>query len=81
MADVTIHEISEDTLRELHRRAQHNSRSIEAEVISIVEELFVREKYIKMTKEQGLGSALNAIGRAFDVKDEFEDLRDRPIAG
>ena len=77
MAYVTIHEMPEDTLRELQRRAQQNSRSLDAEVVSILEELLLRERYTKLVKEQGLGSALKAIGRAFDINDEFDNLRDR----
>ena len=76
MSDITIHDVSAATLAELQRRAQQNSRSVDAEIVAIVEEVLLRAKYARLTKEQGLVSALQELSREFSITDEFDHLRD-----
>lgn len=76
MSEIMIHDISADTFRELQNRAQQNRRSIDAEAAAIIEEELLRSKYKRIATEQGLGSALQAIGREFNITDEFDNLRD-----
>lgn len=44
MADVTPRDFSEELLLELQRRAQQNSRTVDAEVAAIVEDVLLRDK-------------------------------------
>ena len=59
MATVAVRSLSLETRRALKVRAAHHGRSVEAEILSILEEAVRPQEGVK------LGSALAAFGRRF----------------
>ncbi len=57
MPNITISSLSPDTIQRLERRAAKNGRSMEAEILAIL------ENAVMAGREPGLGTALAEIGR------------------
>ena len=81
MVDITLHDFPDKLHTELQRRAQANGHTIEEEVYDLLEELMTRERYRRIAEDEGLGAALQAIGRDFDITDEFDNLREKQTLG
>jgi plasmid stability protein len=74
MAVVTIRNLPEETHRALKERAARNGRSMEVEVLEII------EKAVRPQERIRLGSELAAIGRQFGCL-ELDIQRDKTPAG
>lgn len=79
MMDITLRDFPDQLHTELQRRAQQNGHTVEQEIFEIVEQFLTRERYKRIAKEEGLGSALQQIGRDFNITDEFENLREKQM--
>ena len=70
MPAITIRKLSPEIHTALKLRASRNGRSTEAEIRDILQEA------VQAGGQPDLAADLSALGRRFEITDEFENLRD-----
>ena len=75
MTYIVVRDISDTMRTEIERLAEHNGRTAEEEAFTLLEDALRRARLARILKGKGLGSALQEIGREFDITNEFEHLR------
>lgn len=77
MTDILLRDIPDEMHATIKRLAEEHGHSPEEEARDILHQALFRQRVERILQEQGLGSALQAIGREFQITTEFDDLRSR----